>query len=57
MDKNINDFLVSPESEENSDKSGLLEKSEEEFLDEEDDDGFIYEVKKQKSKRKSDIEM
>ena len=48
--------LVS-ESEENSDKSGLLEKSEEEFLDEEVNDGFIYEVKKQKTKRKSDIEM
>lgn len=48
--------LVS-ESEENSDKSGLLEKSEEEFLDEEDNDGFIYEVKKQKTNRKSDIEM
>lgn len=53
---NLLEGLVS-ESKKNSDNSRLLEKNDLEILDEEDDNDHLYEIKKQKNNRKTDIEM
>lgn len=57
--KNIANLLEAlvPESKKNSDNSRLLEKNDLEILDEEDDNDYLYEIKKQKNNRKTDIEM